>query len=349
MVSSNTLFALIVLIIYIVYFTVTFSVNNNMVTIEVLTKSNFKKWKEDIEFAMEMADVDLSLVTDKPGELTVASTDNEKLVNAAWMKSNRICLLFMRRSILDHLKSGLPTDCTAKELNTAISERYCVSSNTDIGSLLQVLFNMKYDGNGGVRDYVIHMVDYQNKLKPLKVDLPDTCIVYQALNTLPHEFSIMKTNYNSQDESWSINNLISKVIAEEEKLKKEKGQVALYVAGSNSHKGKKSKTYTNKVTHRTTKEPGQSSNMGPNKVYFKKKGDHYFFYKKKCHMKKDCLKYKAWLAKCKNTSNDSLALVCKSNLSEAPSSLWWLDSVATNHVAFTIQGFINRRKPNKDE
>ncbi|GAV86610.1 hypothetical protein CFOL_v3_30039, partial [Cephalotus follicularis] len=119
-VSSDTLFTLIVLILYIAYFTVTFSVNNNMVTIEVLTGSDFKKWKEDIEFAMEMADVDLSLVTDKPGDLTVANTDDEKLVHAAWMKSNRICLLSMRRSILDHLKSGLPTDCTAKELMTAI-------------------------------------------------------------------------------------------------------------------------------------------------------------------------------------------------------------------------------------
>ncbi|GAV62998.1 UBN2 domain-containing protein [Cephalotus follicularis] len=293
-----------------------------MVTIEVLTGSNFKKWKEDIEFAMEMADVDLSLVTDKPGDLTVASTDDEKLVHAAWMKSNRICLLSMRRSILDHLKSGLPTDCTSKELMTAISERYRVSSNADIGSLLQVLFNMKYDGNGGVRDYVIRMVNYHTKLKALKVDLPDTCIVHQALNTLPPEFSIIKTNYNSQDESWSINDLISRVVAEEEKLKKEKGQVALYVAGSNSYKGKKSKTYTNKVAHGTTKEPGQSSNMGPNKVSFKKNGDHCFFCKKKGHMKKDCLKYKAWLAKRENTCNDSLALVCESNLSEAPSSSW---------------------------
>ncbi|GAV81795.1 UBN2 domain-containing protein, partial [Cephalotus follicularis] len=220
-VSSDTFFTLIVLILYIAYFTVTFSVNNNMVTIEVLTGSNFKKWKEDIEFTMEMADVDLSLVTDKPGDLTVASTDDEKLVHAAWMKSNRICLLSMRRSILDHLKSGLPTDCTAKELMTAISERYRVSSNADIESLLQVLFNMKYDGNGGVIDYVIRMVDYQTKLKALKVDLPDTCIVHQALNTLPPEFSIIKTNYNSQDESWSINDLISRVVAEEEKLKKE--------------------------------------------------------------------------------------------------------------------------------
>ncbi|GAV66974.1 UBN2 domain-containing protein [Cephalotus follicularis] len=168
-----------------------------MVTIEVLTGSNFKKWKEDIEFAMEMTDVDLSLVTDKPGDLTTTSTEDEKSVHAVWMKSNPICLLSMRMSILDHLKSGMPTDCTAKELMTAISERYRVSSNADIGSLLQRLFNMKYDGNGGVRDYVIRMVDYQTKLKAFKVDFPDTCIVHQALNTLPLEFSIIKTNYNS--------------------------------------------------------------------------------------------------------------------------------------------------------
>ncbi|GAV80686.1 UBN2 domain-containing protein, partial [Cephalotus follicularis] len=184
---------------------------NNMVTIEVLIGSNFKKWKEDLEFAMEIEAVDLSLVTDKPEDLTVTTTDDEKLVHATWMKSNRICLLSMRRSILDHLKSGLPTDCTAKELMTTISEMYHFSLNADIGSLLQVLFNMKYDGNGEVRDYIIHMVDCQTKLKALKVDLPDTCIVHQALNTLPPEFSIIKTNYNSQDESWSINDLISRV------------------------------------------------------------------------------------------------------------------------------------------
>ena len=44
-----------------------------------------------------------------------------------------------------------------------------------------------------------------------------------------------------------------------------------------------------------------------------------------------------------------MALVCESNLSEATSSSWWLDSGATNHVAFTIQGFTNQRKPNPDE
>ena len=89
--------------------------------------------------------------------------------------------------------------------------------------------------------------------------------------------------------------------------------------------------------------------MGPKKTSFKRDGDRCFFCKKKGHIKKDCAKFKAWLSKREPTGNDSLAVVCESNLSEAPSSSWWLDSGATNHVAFTIQGFINRRKPNQDE
>ena len=170
--------------------------------------------------------------------------------------------------------------------------------------------------------------------------------MHQALNTLPPDFGIIKTNYNSQDETWSVNDLIARVVAEEEKLKEEKGHLALYVSSSHKRKNKKSRNRTHKGTHDTT---GQSDNMGPKKTSFKRDGDRCFFYKKKGHIKKDCAKFKAWLSKREPTGNDSLALVCESNLSEAPSSSWWLDSGATNHVAFTIQGFINRRKPNQDE
>ena len=136
------------------------------------------------------------------------------------------------------------------------------------------------------------------------------------------------------------------MVAEEEKLKKEKGHLALYVSSSHKRKNKKSRNRTHKGTHDTT---GQSDNMGPKKTSFKRDGDHCFFCKKKGHINKDCAKFKAWLSKREPTGNDSLALVCESNLSKAPSSSWWLDSGATNHVAFTIHGFINRRKPNQDE
>ena len=327
-------------------FPVTFSVNGNSISIEVLTGLNFKKWKEDFLFGMELADVHIALTRDKPADITATSIEAEKTDYAAWEKSNRIYLLTMKKSIQEHLKSGLPGDCTSKEMMATLEARNRISSNAEVGTLLQKLFNMKYDDTAGVRDYVLRMVDLKTKLQALNVSIPDACIVHQALNTLPPDFRIIKTNYNSQDETWSVNDLIARVVAEEEKLKKEKGHLALCVSSSHKRKNKKSRNRTHKGTHDTT---GQSDNMGPKKTSFKRDGDRCFFCKKKGHIKKDCAKFKAWLSKREPTGNDSLALVCESNLSEAPSSSWWLDSGATNHVAFTIQGFINRRKPNQDE
>ncbi|XP_043710465.1 uncharacterized protein LOC122659417 [Telopea speciosissima] len=220
---------------------VTFSVNNNMVTIKILTGTNYKKWKEDFLFAMEMADVHTSLVMDTPADLNDRSSKDDKMIHVAWTKSNRLYLLSLKRTIKEHLKSDFPSDCTAKELLAAMAQRYRVSSNAKIGTFLQELFNMTYNGSGGVRDYIIRMVDYQTKLKVLNVLLPDTCIGHQAMNTLPSEFGIIKINYRSTDESWPINDLISRTVAEEEKLKKDKAHVALVASKSNTQKGKKSK------------------------------------------------------------------------------------------------------------
>ena len=295
---------------------------------------------------MELADVHIALTKDKAADITATSIEAKKTDYAAREKSNRICLLTMKKSIQEHLKSGLPADCTAKEMMAALEARNRISSNAEVGTLLQKLFNMKYDGTAGVRNYVLRMVDLKTKLQALNVSISDACIVHQALNTLPPYFWIIKINYNSQDETWSVNDLIARVVAEEEKLKKDKGHLALYVSSSHKRKNKKSRNRTHKGTHDTT---GQSNNIGPKKTSFKRDGDRCFFCKKKGHIKKDCEKFKAWLSKREPIGNDSLALVCESNLSEAPSSSWWLDSGATNHVAFTIQRFINWRKPNQDE
>ncbi|XP_048141466.1 uncharacterized protein LOC125316652 [Rhodamnia argentea] len=105
---------------------VTFSVNGNSITIEVLHGSNFKKWKEDFLFAMELADVHVALYEDKPANLIETSTAIEMTRFATWGKSNRICLLSMKQSIQEHLKSSLPIDRTAKEMMEAIHTRFAV-------------------------------------------------------------------------------------------------------------------------------------------------------------------------------------------------------------------------------
>ncbi|KAI3437350.1 Cysteine-rich PDZ-binding protein (Cysteine-rich interactor of PDZ three) [Psidium guajava] len=86
---------------------------------------------------MEIADVHIALTEDKLAVPVETSEGCEKAHMAAWEKSNRICLLSMRRSSQEHLLSGLPTDCTAKQMMEALQARYRVSSNAQVGTLIQ--------------------------------------------------------------------------------------------------------------------------------------------------------------------------------------------------------------------
>lgn len=172
----------------------------------------------------------------------------------------------------------------------ALMARNRVSPNAEIGTHMQTLFTMKYDGFGGVIDYVLRMVDLQTKFQVLNVEIPTACIVHQALNTLPSDFGIIKTNYSSQDETWFVNDLIARLVAEEEKLKKDKGHIALYASSFASDKGKKVKTYTHKSNSEVaglsnnkgnSEGAGPSNTLGPKKAITKKDGVLCYFYRER--------------------------------------------------------------------
>ena len=65
------------LIVLFVCLSATFSINDNSISIEVLTGLNFKKWKEDFLFGMELADVHIALTKDKPADIMATSIEAE--------------------------------------------------------------------------------------------------------------------------------------------------------------------------------------------------------------------------------------------------------------------------------
>ncbi|KAF2285907.1 hypothetical protein GH714_008882 [Hevea brasiliensis] len=58
--------------------------------------------------------------------------------------------------------------------------------------------------------------------KGLKLEVSDDFMVHLTLNTLSPDFSQIKTAYNTQNQTWSVNDLISKCDAQEKKLESEK-------------------------------------------------------------------------------------------------------------------------------
>ena len=145
-------------------------------------------------------------------------------------------------------------------------------------------------------------------MKGLKLDLPNDFIALLALNSLSPNFSQIKTAYNIQNATWSINDLIAKCDAEQKKLRREKGESALLVSQPKpnpnlNHDPKKdrSKFKPNHYAPKKTQvfkrhEYGQARKVGGYDVVQKCKVK-YFFFHKDGHKKSECRRFSAWLEK----------------------------------------------------
>ncbi|XP_062119105.1 uncharacterized protein LOC133832832 [Humulus lupulus] len=61
---------------------VSFSVNNNNASIQILTGSNYKKWKRDVDFSLGIMDLDRCMREDQPAAPTDASTTAQRTLHA---------------------------------------------------------------------------------------------------------------------------------------------------------------------------------------------------------------------------------------------------------------------------
>ena len=92
---------------------------------------------------------------------------------------------------------------------------------------------MKYKGQENIREYILQMSNIASKLKALKLELYDDLLVHLVLFSLPTQFNQFKVNYNYQKEKWTLKELISYFVQEEERLKQENTESAYLASTSN--------------------------------------------------------------------------------------------------------------------
>ena len=93
------------------------------------------------------------------------------------------------------------------------------------------------------------MRDISAQLKKLEVDMSESFLVHFILNTLPHEYGPFKISYNTHKDKWSINELMTMSVQEEERLVMEMGESALLTTAY----GKNKKTKSKVIRRRTVK------------------------------------------------------------------------------------------------
>ena len=308
------------------------SISASLNSIPILNGTNFKEWKDNLLIILGCMDLDLALRTEQPSSLTAESSSDAKRDFEKWERSNRMSLMIIKRGIPEAFRGAISESITnANQFLAELEKRFAKSDKAETSTLLQRLISMKYKGKGNIREYIMEMSHIAAKLKDLKLELSEDLLVHLVLISLPAQYSQFKVSYNCQKEKWTLNELISYLVQEEDRLKHDHVESA-HLASTSKTKGKKRKA--------------PEAAKGPEQKKPVQNKDLCFFCKKSGHQKKNCTKYHAWRAK----KGTLLALVCSEvNLASVPRNTWWIDSGATTHISVSMQGCLNYRQPTDAE
>jgi hypothetical protein len=147
-----------------------------------------------------------------------------------------------------------------------------------------------------VCEHIMYLCDLSAKLNTLKMGFDDPFMVYLALVSLSDEYGNLVSSYNNMKEKWTIDELISHVVFEEERLKKNNKDHINNVDNKRRFHGKGDNNNVKKNKPQSTYskyEKGESSRSGQSK----KDGEVCHFYGDDTHYKNDYAKWLKWFAR----------------------------------------------------
>ncbi|XP_024026209.1 uncharacterized protein LOC112092986 [Morus notabilis] len=182
--------------------------------IAMLNGMNFKVWKENVEIVLGCMDLDLALRTEHP-TATTKNPNADKIEK--WDRFNRVSLMIMKCSIREAFWGSITESTNVKKFLKELEQYFAKNEKLEMSNLLNKLIFMRYKAKRNIREYIMKMSNITGKLK--------------ALNQF-------KVGYNIQKEKWTVNELISYCVQEEEKLQRDKTESA-HLASTSQNKNKK--------------------------------------------------------------------------------------------------------------
>ncbi|KAF7839432.1 Retrovirus-related Pol polyprotein from transposon TNT 1-94 [Senna tora] len=137
------------------------------------------------------------------------------------------------------------------------SEKIILSSdNYKASTSIAQLSSMKYTGTKAVREHIMQMRDIVAQLKSLDIEITDSFLVLLILNSLPSRFGRFKITYNTHNENWPINELLSMCVQEEGMLNSEKGEGSneAHIVTNTNKQGHKGKNKKNELAHHSERD-----------------------------------------------------------------------------------------------
>ena len=113
------------------------NITSNINSVPMLNGSNFKEWNENLSIVVGVMDLDLALRVDSPAPVTDLSTSDQKREFERWERSNRMCMMIIKRAIPEAFRGTMSDDITtAKAFLTDIEKRFVKNEKAEIGTIL---------------------------------------------------------------------------------------------------------------------------------------------------------------------------------------------------------------------
>lgn len=107
------------------------------------------------------------------------------------------------------MRGGIKKQDLATDYLKAIENKFKESEKVEISQYMSMLPTYKIDGNACIRDHIMKMIDAVEKLNSMDVNIVEKQLVFMILQALRAKYSKLKVSYNTQDKTWTVNELIT--------------------------------------------------------------------------------------------------------------------------------------------
>ncbi|XP_039145646.1 uncharacterized protein LOC120282878 [Dioscorea cayenensis subsp. rotundata] len=201
--------------------------------VPMLRGDNNKTWKELILLQLGCMDFDYAIRKDEPPMPTDNSTPGVIALYEWWEQSNHMSMMYIKTLI----RVSIPDCAHVRDLLKAIDDQFESSDKSLASTLMTKLLSIKFTIVKGVREHIMRIIDLADQLKALEqIDFSDAYLVHFILHSLPYQYNTFKISYNTHNDKWSINELLTMCVQVKERLLLEKSESA-YMATQGKKRG----------------------------------------------------------------------------------------------------------------
>ena len=163
-------------------------------------------------------DIDYAIRKEEPPAITEKSIPDQVDLHEKWERSNRLCVMFIKTRISAGIRGSVEQHEKVRDLLKAIDDQFVTSEKALASTLIMKFSSLRLTSVKGVRGHIMKMQDLAAQLKKLEVDISESFLVHFILYTLPSQYGPFKISYNTHKDKWSINELMTMCVQEEESL-----------------------------------------------------------------------------------------------------------------------------------